>query len=201
MKILGAPFGHDRIEWTDPETGVVVFAYARPGDSNLATSIGIERRKVKTGIPRTVTQLRLEFVQQCFAALFSYYLWAPLCLMVVVLIATAKKVNRPILTEILAACLLGGLASACMNRTEVPLMRGSILPELMVLSMLPMGVYAIFRVLIPSLGRRIRLIQLSRQPVCAKCGYSLIGNGSGVCPECGTAVKIRMRHRGLEQIL
>ena len=25
-------------------------------------------------------------------------------------------------------------------------------------------------------------------PVCEKCGYSLIGNESGVCPECGTKV-------------
>ena len=37
--------------------------------------------------------------------------------------------------------------------------------------------------------RRIRIrVVRGRANLCAACGYSLIGNTSGVCPECGTAV-------------
>ena len=35
--------------------------------------------------------------------------------------------------------------------------------------------------------RRLRRqLMQNGQPVCLKCGHSLIGNSSGMCPECGT---------------
>jgi hypothetical protein len=41
--------------------------------------------------------------------------------------------------------------------------------------------------LLRSIGRRSRLLR----NLCLSCGYSLTGNTSGVCPECGTPVNLR----------
>ncbi len=37
----------------------------------------------------------------------------------------------------------------------------------------------------PAVRRRMR----HRRGLCAKCGYNLTGNVSGVCPECGTPIE------------
>lgn len=39
--------------------------------------------------------------------------------------------------------------------------------------------------------RSNRRTKRKRQPTCAKCGYNLTGNVSGICPECGSAVSIK----------
>ena len=36
--------------------------------------------------------------------------------------------------------------------------------------------------------RHLRLREHARKGLCPRCGYSLTGNVSGVCPECGTRV-------------
>lgn len=38
------------------------------------------------------------------------------------------------------------------------------------------------------LWRQPESASLEKTPICAKCAYSLIGNVSGVCPECGAPI-------------
>ena len=45
--------------------------------------------------------------------------------------------------------------------------------------------------------RRERLAERRRRGLCTACGYSLTGNTSGVCPECGTAVKAKAGMTGI----
>lgn len=45
-----------------------------------------------------------------------------------------------------------------------------------------------FVLLVPSLFRLIRRSHRRRNGRCLDCGYSVLGNVSGVCPECGTAI-------------
>jgi hypothetical protein len=55
---------------------------------------------------------------------------------------------------------------------------------------IPWALWTFVTALLPAaaLWRRCRTLNRSRRGRCNACGYSLIGNVSGVCPECGSAV-------------
>jgi hypothetical protein len=55
-----------------------------------------------------------------------------------------------------------------------------------VLSLLALGAFVWF--VIGSVRASRKITKLSGKPKCRRCGYSLIGNTSGTCPECGTPV-------------
>jgi hypothetical protein len=63
----------------------------------------------------------------------------------------------------------------------------SLSPEFIVPLVVPVLLMAMLPIAVVTLrwaGRRRRL----KLSLCLRCGYSLTGNTSGVCPECGTAV-------------
>jgi hypothetical protein len=51
------------------------------------------------------------------------------------------------------------------------------------------GYLLLFLMLGYALARRLHQVKLSETGHCHECGYNLTGNASGVCPECGTAVR------------
>lgn len=58
------------------------------------------------------------------------------------------------------------------------------LPNVFLLSMFATGTYPTYALITGPMRRWRR----RRKRCCQQCGYSLIGNLSGVCPECGTEV-------------
>jgi predicted RNA-binding Zn-ribbon protein involved in translation (DUF1610 family) len=51
-------------------------------------------------------------------------------------------------------------------------------------------VVALFSVVTSSLRHELYRRALVENHLCTTCGYSLTGNSSGICPECGTAIEM-----------
>jgi hypothetical protein len=58
--------------------------------------------------------------------------------------------------------------------------------------MAPFRALAIFFLILPAVAVWRRFPRKSPDPVrrCSTCAYNLTGNASGVCPECGIAIKV-----------
>jgi hypothetical protein len=60
----------------------------------------------------------------------------------------------------------------------------------------PCGAISLVFALLPTVWliriwrRQLRTERHGYRPLCGSCGYSLVGNSSGVCPECGVPVSV-----------
>ena len=87
------------------------------------------------------------------------------------------------------------IRNAIIVALTVPVKEPSILYDFLIdIDVIVLAVIGVLACLAWVVRRRIRrrlrrdLIQ-NGQPACVKCGHSLIGNSSGVCPACGIKIK------------